>query len=146
MDSKVKNSEVSLPDIRVARAFKFSSDDLVANRQGLLSYRQRGINPTVMRLLYPIRSRLGLIRKNKQAYSPVKSVCGRSKLDHIVVNRPGRGFVFHNYWALTIVNSGARFHISIEQQHTLTEGIPYRVYFRQDDPTRILSLEKVKAC
>lgn len=146
MDAKTKDASIALPNIRLAKAFKFTADDIAANRQGFLSYRQRGINPTLMRLLQLIRSQFRQNLKNKPITTPVKSVCGRAKLEHTVINRPGRGFVFHDYWTVTLGDSGAKFHISIEQKHILNERIPYRVYFRKDDPLRILSLERVEKC
>ena len=144
--------EGNQPDRRLAKAFKFNRDDLIANQNGILSWRQRGLSDWLAyQILYrlhhvPILSRLfwrsGVPKKQPQQ---VQSLCGRIELKHYVIDqRLIRSSLFYEYYHLVFPGHNRTFRITREQLQALTENLNYRVYYQQfGEQCDILSIERI---
>lgn len=146
-----KTDSRALPDIRIARAFNFNIDDLIANREGLLSIRQRGLSD---RIAYHITFGLRQLpwighwftaSHSKGKSRPVKSICGRITLEHHIVDRRlDRSTVFYEYYHLVFPGHDRYFRVSRQQHDVLSENLKYRLYYRQLGEERlILSIERI---
>ena len=140
------------PDIRLAKAFKFTMDDLNANRSGILSWRQRGISDWLaFRISYGLRQIpfisqffTGSVEEKKQPYQ-ISSVCGRIKLEHHIVDkRLIRSSLFYEYYQLVFPGHNLTLHITRPQFSILTENLKYRVYYQHSNgQNHILSIERI---
>ncbi len=142
----------SPPDMRIAKAFKFNIEDLNANREGILSIRQRGLSdwfayqiisrirqlPIIGQVLTPTSSA-------KKTSRPVKSICGRIKLEHYIVDRRlDRSAVFYEYYHMVFTGHDRFFRVSRPQYDVLSENLKYRVYYQQlGEERQILSIERI---
>ncbi len=133
------------PDIRLARAFDFTVEDLAANRAGYMTWQQRGLfGAKVLRWWSWLTRWLFDGRKNKKRKGHVASVCGRAKLEHYIADRPGpRDTIFYEYYILKFHNSDAHFPLTRQQYRVLSEGVPYCVYYDPGYASEILSIERV---
>jgi hypothetical protein len=146
MQEKSKSSPVP-PDIRLAKAFKFTAEDLATNRSGYISRRQENsadVDYAISWLLnrvFPSR-----VAKPKREFRSVNSECGRAKLAHFVVDRPVRpSKMSRGFWEcyhLMFDDEDLKFVISAEQYQTLAEGIIYRAYYDAAKPDKVLSIER----
>lgn len=135
----------------MAKAFNFTSDDLIANRDGILSWRQRGFADWfAYRVLYflrqlPILSAIYRPASPKKQPRQVSRVCGRIKLEHNIVDRRlNRSSLFYEYYHLVFPGHNSRFPITREQYHSLAENLRYRVFYQDLGARRyILSIERV---
>ena len=139
-------------DIRLAKAFKFNADDLLANRDGILSWRQRGLSDWLAyRILFRLRQLPWIGQWFSRSTSPkkqprrVQSVCGRIELKHYMVDqRLIRSSLFYEYYHLVFPGHNRTFHLTREQFQTLTKNWKYRVYYQELGEQRyILSIERV---
>ncbi len=142
----------SPPDIRLARAFKFNMEDLTANRNGLLSWRQRGLSDWIAyRVLYALRQLpivgqlLAGSQSPKKQPRHVQSLCGRIKLEHHIVDRRlDRSVVFYEYYHLVFPGHERYFVVNRDQHNALTENLKYRVYYQAlGEQKHILSIERI---
>jgi len=142
----------TLPDIRIAKAFKFTADDLTANRQGILSWRQRGLSDWIaFRVLYTLRHLPVLGQWFSRSQTPkkhprqVQSICGRIILEHHIVDRRlDRSVVFYEFYHLVFPGHDRYFVINRDQHQVLTKNLKYRVYYQQlGEQRHILSIERI---
>lgn len=140
------------PDFRLAKAFQFTAEDLYANREGILSWRQRGFSDRLLyRLIYIMRALPFIGRLWRNAESPKKqvrlvaSLCGRIQLDHHIVDkRLSRSTLFYEYYQLVFPGHDRRFAISRDQFNVLSDNLRYRVYYQGiSDTSHILSIERM---
>lgn len=140
------------PDIRLAKAFQFTMDDLLANRAGVLSWRQRGLSDRIAHRISSGLRRLPIVGTwLSNAYPPKKSpyaiqtLCGRIQLEHYVVDRRlDRSTIFYEYYHLVFAGHDRYFVINRQQYEVLTENLTYRVYYQllgEEKP--ILSIERI---
>jgi len=142
----------SPPDIRIARAFKFDMDDLTANRDGVLSWRQRGLSDWIAyRVMFGLRQ-LPIIgrwfrvsQSSKKQPRRVDSICGRVKLEHHIVDRRlDRSVVFYEFYHLVFPGHDRYFVINQTQYRVLTDNLKYRVYYQHlGEQRHILSIERI---
>jgi hypothetical protein len=148
MTDKSKTSPAP-PDIRLAKAFKFTGEDLAVNRSGYMSRRQER-SPDIDYAILSLLSRIfrGRIAKPKREFRHVNSVCGRAKLRY--------NFVTVRVWdvgilpphrsegyRLTFDHCELEFRISEAQYRVLAEDIVYRVYYNPAIADKILSIERL---
>lgn len=140
----------TVPDIRLAKAFNFTMDDLQANRSGILSWRQRGISDwiafRIVRMLrhMPLFSFLFSGSSKKEPFV-VTSICGRIKLVHNIEDkRLIRSSLFYEYYQLWFPGHNQKFRVTRQQYHALVENLKYRVYYQDYGEQRhILSIERI---
>ena len=139
-------------DFRLAKTFKFNADDLLANRDGVLSWRQRGLSDWLaFRILFQLRQIPFLNQWLRRSASPknqarrVQQLCGRIILKHYIVDqRLIRSSLFYEYFHLVFPGHNQSFHINREQFQALTENWKYRVYYQVlGEQRHILSIERV---
>lgn len=141
-----------MPNRRLAKAFNFTADDLLANRSGVLSWRQRGVSDWLAyRLLFMLRQ-MPLINRwfsrgssTKKAPHHIESVCGRIHLEHHIVDkRLIRSSLFYEYYHLIFPGHNRMFRITKPQYQALTENWRYRIYYQELGERRyILSIERM---
>lgn len=130
MSEKAKNQH-SLPNRQVAKAFRFSADDLAANRAGFITKGQEWAIPLSLRAFFSLRG-----RRQK-----VDSICGRIHLKY-------EQYQIHSLFHADFVEvyhvqlNETSFRITKGQYQTLHEGLHYRLYYKSD-AKQILSLERV---
>jgi|GEM_PF-1257299 len=139
-------------DIRLAKTFKFNADDLLANRDGILSWRQRGLSDWLAyQVLFQLRQIPILNQWLSRSISPksqprqVQQLCGRIALKHYIVDqRLIRSSLFYEYYHLAFPGHNRTFHINREQFNALTENWKYRVYYQElGEQRHILSIERI---
>lgn len=140
---KPKQATNSLPDYRLAKAFKFSFNDLASNRLGFMTRTQEWNLPMwaespVQWFETRLLARSGIIRR------PVKYICGEIAFNDSLHDVHGGRFQI-DFLALSIKNTDARFKISRAQKASLREGSVYKIYY-EPDSQRILSLERIDRC
>ena len=127
-------------------------DDLTANRNGVLSWRQRGISDWIAyRILYGLRqlplvgSLFSTSQSPKKQPRRVQTICGRIQLEHYVVDRRlDRSVVFYEYYHLVFPGHDRYFVVNREQHNVLTENLKYRVYYQLlGEQKNILSIERI---
>jgi hypothetical protein len=139
-------------DFRLAKAFKFNIDDLLANRDGVLSSRQRGISDWLaFHILFQLRQIPFVSRWFSRSVSPkkqprrVQSICGRIELKHYIVDqRLIRSSLFYEYYHLVLPGHNRTFHLTHEQFQALTGNWKYRIYYQElGEQRNIMSIERV---
>ena len=125
----------ALPDVRLAKVFNFTSEDLTANRLGFITREQRWNVPWVLR---PVTRYLFSFLPARQRDS-VSHICGKIRLNS--ANSVSQ-------WAYTLGISGYTLFIQLnaEQYYAL---LPYEdtlhhiYYIFQFDNSRIVAIERV---
>ena len=128
----------ALPDVRLAKVFNFTSEDLAANRLGFITREQRWNVPRVLR---PVTRYLFSFLPARQRDS-VSHICGKIRLNsaNLVTQKSS--------WTYTLGISGYTLFIQLnaEQYYTL---LPYEdtlhhiYYIFQFDNSRIVAIERV---
>lgn len=141
-------SDLPPPDNRLAKRFKFTTGDLYANRAGYLSWRQIGwwemVNQRLLNGMYRLLGREAQTPEFRMG--EVKSLCGRARLKHTIVNEAGIRPVFYETFTLQLEGYERLFSLTADQHQTLNENITYRVYYQIAAPNHVLSLERVNTC
>lgn len=131
------------PDIRLAKAFNFTSEDLAANRLGFITSAQETNTVVWQRDLF---SRLGTIFKplsNKQR-AEVGKRCGRVEINHEV--RPWSDSISRSIthmiddYSLSIKDK--RFILNQARYQAITNKVFYTVYYDVSN-YRIVAIERV---
>ena len=132
---------------QLAQAFDFTAEDLAANREGYLTWRQRDFFDLVLRhWVRELLQALGRTKKKKRK-PDVVSICGRIQLEHRVDSYPApRNMVFQEHHLLKFRPGETWFSINGRQYRLLDEGATYRVYYRPRPRPQILSIERVRNC
>lgn len=139
-------------DFRLAKTFKFNADDLIANRDGILSWRQRGFSDWLAyRILFQLRQIpfvnqwLSHLTSHKKQSRRVQNVCGRIELKHYIVDqRLIRSSLFYEYFHLVFPGHNRTFSLNRAQFQALTENWNYRVYYQELGEQRvIMSIERM---
>lgn len=134
-----------LPDRRLARVFGFTIEDLHANRAGFMSRGQRWrLSPRGRDIVGRVMDLFGVRDKPKRKDSvPIAQTCGTLSLQVEIREVP----TFQRVEVLPLHSVTVEdlppqtFRITPEQYRTLSQGLPYRVYY-EPDSRRILSLER----
>lgn len=137
-DSSKNKTSYNLPDVRLAKLFRFTADDLSANRGGFLTPRQSGSLP-----LWMVRWLPNALKPKPKANN-VQRVCGQLIFEQTLHQVHG-GRMQLNFRKLQVVGTDLSFGITVEQAQAIQENTLYAVYFHQDS-LALLSLERVKVC
>ncbi len=133
----MKNKDNSaLPDVRLAKAFNFTSEDLAANRLGFITSAQQFNAPRWQRKLFGILGRFIKFGKAGQRVA-VGMCCGRAELIEIKYDN----YNIVRQYKLKIKDFD--FGLSQAQFRLLRSNSFYTVYFDRDNE-RIVAIERVE--
>ncbi len=127
----------TLPNRQLAQVFRFSADDLVANRAGYLTQAQAWAIPLRMRGMFHRLSQLiDLYSKRKK----VEMLCGRVNLQY---EQQQIQSIFHSDFVevFKLKLNTVEFRLTREQYHAIAEGVVYRLYYSVDNK-QIVSIER----
>jgi len=142
-------SQAQLPDRRLAKAFNFTAEDLQANRNGYLTWRQRNRSEDWLVLIgQMLTQRVGgeTLRDIEQREGRVESMCGRIIVDYKQTQIQSFFHAdFTETYSLKLENSDDGFYINREQFLYLVnyQQIPHRIYFLADTGI-VLSIERIQ--
>lgn len=131
----------SLPDRRLALAFRFSASDLASNRNGYTSRSQAWAIPLFLRgILHQFGDWLSLKNRAKSRRKTLEAICGRAILSYEQqqIQSPYHSD-FVEIYRLSI--NTLEFRLNPEQYRAIGEGVLYRLYYNPDNK-QILSLER----
>ncbi len=126
----------ALPDVRLAKVFNFTSEDLAANRLGFITSAQQFNAPIWQRKLFGTLGRYVRFGSARQRVE-VGMCCGRAKL---IETRYGNYNIVRQF-KLKIKDFD--FGLSEEQFRVLRHNYFYTVYFDKDNE-RIVAMERVE--
>lgn len=133
----MKNKDNSaLPDVRLAKVFNFTSEDLAANRLGFITSAQQFNAPPWQRKLFGTLGRYVKIGRARQRVE-VGMCCGRAELIEIKYDN----YNIVRQFKLKIKDFD--FGLSQEQFQVLRHNNFYTVYFDKDNE-RIVAIERVE--
>ena len=131
----------ALSDVRLARAFGFSADDLAANQSGFLSAKQAQRLPAWLQRPSSWLSRWLPTRQKTSYVARVVSICGQADVQQNLHEVHGGRYQI-SYRRLSLTGCDVSFRIDPAQVRAIESGARYRVY-TEAGSTRILSLERV---
>ena len=143
-----KDASTQPPNIRLAKAFNFTAEDLAVNRGGYLSRRQQGWVDWGSREVVSWFDRLlSRDRPAKSSIRRVQSLCGRIRVALEMIDRHGRlgrPWEFRPKFTLMVDDEDVEFLLTEDQYHLLEnmQGVPFRLYYLPGDSRWILALER----
>jgi len=144
-------SDYPLPDRRLAQAFHFTGEDLHANRNGHLTWRQRNRSEDWLILMGRwVQDRLGVesMQAVEKSKGTVTKVCGRIRLDYKQTHIQSLFHAdFKETYSLHIDEHDIGFYITREQYHLLldSENLLFQIYFLSESGV-VLSIERLQHC
>lgn len=148
MSKKKKHrKQPHLPDRQLAKVFNFTADDLEANRNGYLTWRQRNRSEDWLILLgQMLTQRLGgeTLRDVEQRKNTVDSVCGRIHVNYELKEiHSARHTDIRVTCTLLLADTEDGFYITREQYLLLVnrQNIQHRIYFLRETGV-VLSIER----
>lgn len=138
MTAEKQKRQHTLPNRQLARVFRFSADDLVANRAGYLTQAQAWSIPLWMRGIFHQLSQF--FAKNGKQRQGVGMLCGRVNLQY---EQQQIQSIFHSdiVEVYKLKLNTMIFRITQDQYQAIGEGLVYRLYYAIDSK-QIVSLER----